>query len=124
MENLILNINNKPGTIKQKEIISVFLQTIHKYKKNGNFNVNLHFISKTKIQELNYLYRNNNKPTDVLSFGQTKIPGEKIRELGDIFICLPIAKEQSKKLGNTLEEEIIFLANHGLKHLLGIHHKE
>jgi len=43
--------------------------------------------------------------------------------LGDIVICYPQAKRQAMQWNKLLDEEIEFLASHGLLHLLGIHHE-
>ena len=44
--------------------------------------------------------------------------------LGDIAISLDTASRQAEEYGNTLEEEIAFLAVHGILHLMGYDHME
>lgn len=79
------------------------------------------------IQELNRTYRNEDKPTDVLSFAQEegedfpKLPTVegKPRLLGDIVISVETAERQAKQHGFNLEQELALLTVHGLLHLLG-----
>ena len=79
-------------------------------------------VSDAQIKRLNKLYRNKDKPTDVLSFPI----GEKVEDwfiLGDIVISMDTAKRQARELGHSLEEELKRLLVHGLVHLLGYDHE-
>jgi probable rRNA maturation factor len=79
-------------------------------------------VSDPQIKRLNKLYRNKDKPTDVLSFPI----GEKVKGwliLGDIVISVDTARRQAKELGYSLEEELKRLLVHGLVHLLGYDHE-
>jgi probable rRNA maturation factor len=79
-------------------------------------------VSDVQIKRLNKLYRNKDKPTDVLSFPI----GEKVEDwliLGDIVISVDTAKRQAQALGHSLEEELKRLLVHGLVHLLGYDHE-
>ena len=98
--------------------------------------VGVSFVSKAKIKKLNLARRGVNKVTDVLSFPmfETKKtatlqnflgeidPLTKELEIGDIVICLQVAKKQAKAYGHSLKREINFLALHGFLHLLGYDH--
>ena len=79
-------------------------------------------VSDAQIKRLNKLYRNKDKPTDVLSFPI----GEKVEDwliLGDVVISVDTAKRQAQELGHSLEEELKRLLVHGLVHLLGYDHE-
>lgn len=65
-------------------------------------------VGDTKIKALNKKYRKKNKVTDVLAF-----------DYGEVFICLPQAKRQAKKLGHSLKKELATLLIHGVLHLAG-----
>jgi probable rRNA maturation factor len=86
----------------------------------GIFEVEL--VSKNKIQEINRKFRNLDKPTDVLSFPAAEFPAEQ-RLYGTIFLSCDIIKLHAKNDGKTFQAEFDFILNHGLDHLLGIHHK-
>src|SRR3989338_8249655 len=60
--------------------------------KEKNISVSLNLVREGKIKELNKKYRHKNKVTDVLSF-----PMEEGGDMGDIFICLSIAKKEAKR---------------------------
>ena len=92
-------------------------------------------VDKESIRELNKAYRNVDMPTDVLSFPANELTGPISRAdprlleytgrrvfLGDIYICLEIAREHAEEYGNTLEEELCFLTAHGMLHLMGYDH--
>lgn len=84
------------------------------------------------IHELNRRYRNVDAPTDVLSFGQAEddgeaepafiLPEEEDPILGDIVLSVDAAARQAAGRGHAPADEAVFLALHGLLHLLGLHH--
>lgn len=87
--------------------------------------LSVHLTHDRGIQKLNLQYRQKDKPTDVLSFGQDEsltIPGEP-RLLGDVVISLQTAERQAKSRGRPLAEEARFLLAHGVLHLVGYDHE-
>jgi len=85
-----------------------------------------------RMQVLNKTYRNVDATTDVLSLptaidsqqGQVMPVNTEQQLLGTIAISLPQAERQVGRFGNTLEDELIGLAEHGLRHLLGHDHDD
>ena len=77
----------------------------------------LNFVVKDEIQELNKKYRDIDAPTDVLSF-ESDIEGD----LGDIFICVDVAVQNSKNYFTSVENELKLLTVHGCLHLCGYDH--
>lgn len=107
--------------------------------------VNIDFVSKKEIQDLNNKFRNKDSFTDVLSFPNLleinktnmQLLGDNLKKenffmeinpetnclfLGDICICKPVAYNHAKEYGNTKLREIVYMAVHGLLHLLGYDH--
>lgn len=89
--------------------------------------LSLSVVGERKIRELEKKYFGEDKVTDVLSFSQLegdRVPGEEEDKLvlGDVVVCYPEAKRQALKFNRLLDDEIEFLVNHGVLHLLGIHH--
>lgn len=81
-----------------------------------------------RIRELNLMYLGPDEATDVLAFPQMaenelaevgRIKSAYPEPLGDIVICLPVARKQAEETGITEKDEIDLLAVHGLLHLLG-----
>jgi probable rRNA maturation factor len=86
--------------------------------------VALAFVDNRAIKKLNRDFRKKDMPTDVLSFPyREKGPDGKFY-LGDIFISVARAFDQSRELGHSLERELEVLTIHGFLHLLGYEHRE
>ncbi|MBO8233085.1 rRNA maturation RNase YbeY [Prochlorococcus marinus XMU1419] len=91
-----------------------------------SFSLGLQIISNQEIAFMNQKWMQKNGPTDVLSF--PIISDESLNnldhiELGDIFISLEMALEQSHEYKNSIYKEMLWLASHGFLHLFGWEHK-
>jgi probable rRNA maturation factor len=75
------------------------------------------------IHALNRDYRKKNRPTDVLAFALREGTGGALHPhlLGDLVISVDTARRQARRRG--LPGELLFLAAHGLCHLLGYDHR-
>lgn len=97
-------------------------------KIEKNVEVSLSIVDKDEIHILNRDYRDVDRPTDVLSFPMDEEgfdnDGNPILLLGDIVICLDVAKDQAADFGHSLEREIMYLICHSTLHLLGYDHIE
>jgi len=96
-------------------------------KIKDNFSVSVNLVGEKKIQELNKKYRHKNKPTDVLSFPLNSIfhiPYSIPQDIGDVFVCLSIAKNDAKRENITIKEKLAQLTVHGFLHLLGYEHPD
>lgn len=83
--------------------------------------VTLRLTDDATIRELNRVYRRKDRPTDVLAFAQREGEGGSLHPnvLGDIVISVDTAERQARR---GLEQELLFLAAHGLCHLIGYDH--
>lgn len=108
------------------------------------YSLGLSLVGDAEIAVLNADWRQKPGPTDVLAFaaqddgleGAPPMPmpdwddgeGEEGQaeplELGDIVISLDTAARQAQEHGHSLERELLFLASHGLLHLLGWDHPD
>lgn len=113
-----------------QELLANVLQKAAEMEETGPAEVSVTIVTKERIQEINSEYRQKDAVTDVISFAMEEmgedeteiIGGEETRFLGDIIICLDIAKEQAEEYGHSIEREMGFLAVHGFLHLLGYDH--
>ena len=121
-----VNIFNETDE-KLDEEIKLMLDVLNHGKEKLNvldaiFNVII--VNNDYIHNLNREYRGVDRETDVISFAleddDTFNPEERI--LGDIYISIDKAKEQSESYGHSLKRELCFLAVHGFLHLLGYDH--
>lgn len=91
--------------------------------------VSVSFVDNNEIRRLNKLYRDKDKPTDVLSFplgenGVYDINNETGAVLlGDVVISIETAIKQAKMYNHPLEREVGFLTVHSMLHLLGYDHE-
>lgn len=144
---MIINVNKKLFNKKYIDLISVAYEYAIKYLKvpYKNLEVNIDFVNSKKIRQLNSDFRSTDKVTDVLSFPNLLEVGKKDMQLivdkltkenfkmeinpenqaiflGDICICKKVALKQAREYGNTKAREIVYMAVHGLLHLLGYDH--
>ena len=91
--------------------------------------LNVIFIDPEPMEELHIRWLDLPGPTDVMSFPMAELrpgtPGNLSEGcLGDICICPQVAEKQAREAGHSTAEEMLFLATHGMLHLLGYDHYE
>ena len=86
--------------------------------------INISIVDDSQMQELNKKHLKRDYPTDVLSFNMDEKRDDGTFYLGDIVVNVDQAKRQAKEYENTPEEEVAELVEHGVLHLLGIHHDD
>jgi len=101
------------------------LSPIHSYE------LSLQFTTDAAIAALNRDYRQQDRPTDVLSFAgldDAPLPPAVLAaipfNLGDLVISVETAQRQCEVHGHSFREELAWLAAHGLLHLLGWDHPD
>ncbi|MEA5569012.1 MULTISPECIES: rRNA maturation RNase YbeY [unclassified Anabaena] len=97
----------------------------------SSYEIGLRLTNDVEIQELNAQYRQQNKPTDVLSFAALEVDFPQVAEmsfaplyLGDIVISVNTAQCQAQQQEHSLSTEFAWLVAHGLLHLLGWDHPD
>lgn len=98
-------------------------QKILSILKRERSELSVALVGDREIEKLNRKYRNQPKPTDVLSFPAGELLAGRHPLLGDVVISVERAEEQAKAGGWTLDEEIDRLLIHGILHLLGYDHE-
>ena len=85
--------------------------------------INLKLVNNEEITELNKIYRNKNKPTNVLSFTNEDISKSRTNELGDIAISFEFVEQESKEQNKKFNDHVIHMFIHGIYHILGFDHE-
>ena len=94
----------------------------------------------TAIRRINRETRGVDAITDVLSFPNAAFPAKRTArqapdavaalwdpdlaacDLGEIYLCVPRAREQAAEYGHSFDRELCYLTVHGLNHLCGYDH--
>ena len=102
----------------------------------GDATVEVDFVTKDEIHDLNLRTRGVDRATDVLSypaldeikpFTKENYPFDydeetNAVELGSIVVCEEVAAEQAEEYGHSVRRENCYLFTHGLMHLMGYDH--
>lgn len=123
--------------VNKMAIRTVVAAVLQRYRIGGKVELGINIIGDRKMHELNKKYRGIDSTTDILSFAledanltsMKHVPrigfvasADKWLRLGDIVISYPQALEDASMDGISVDEEIRNLVEHGVNHLLGIHH--
>lgn len=131
--NLIINNTTKKDLNLEKDLEKVIGEVLKiENVDEKKCEISISFVDEKKIRELNRNFRSIDKTTDVLSFPIEDFFNEDRKTLlkkpylmlGDIVICLDVARKQAKELGHSFEREIMYLTCHSILHLLGYDHME
>jgi probable rRNA maturation factor len=138
MVNILISADPRYNVNKDSIRIAV-LDALQKHQIHGKVELGVNIIGDRKMHELNKKYRGIDSTTDILSFaledprslslqhipriGFVAAPDQVLR-LGDIVISYPQILEDASIEGISIDEEIRMLIDHGINHLLGIHHQE
>jgi probable rRNA maturation factor len=131
---MIISMENAQDKIELGEYLEQRLQdglnAVAKLHDLGDMTeVDITIVDDEEIHQLNRDYRGVDRPTDVLSFAldeddedEPELLEGQLHLLGDIIISAETATRQAEEFGHGLEREIVYLAVHGLLHLLGYDH--
>lgn len=83
----------------------------------------LRIVDTSEMQQLNAQYRDQDRPTNVLSFPADLPADVTLDLLGDIVICAPVVQEEAAIQGKPLAAHWDHMLIHGMLHLLGFDHE-
>ncbi len=124
---------NEPSAIEEDKWRSWFEKWLslvdHNLDSEKEYEISLILTDDQEIQQLNYQFRRQNQPTDVLAFAalEDEFPTSDTVDsipLGDIIISVETAKKQAQSQQHSLQVELAWLASHGFLHLLGWDHPD
>jgi len=84
--------------------------------------VTIRIVDEIESQQLNFDYREKDKPTNVLSFQFQCQPGIELPLLGDLVICAQVVAREAQEQQKTLQAHWAHMVVHGSLHLLGFDH--
>ena len=87
--------------------------------------VSITLVSPARIAQINRRHLAHVGATDVISFSLGPTPGGASNAVvGDIYIAPDVARENARRFGNGVREEVARLVVHGMLHVLGRDHPE
>lgn len=110
--------------ITEDELVHWVTHTLNKLEQEGDICICI--FDEETMTGLNGQYRNQQKPTNVLSF-PSELPEEiqdELNILGDIIICPPVLSAEATQLNKPLRDHWAHICVHGVLHLLGYDHME
>lgn len=106
----------------------LMVKTLRLLKVNEDVSISVILVRNKKIHEINRIYRQIDRPTDVISFAicdsedDYEVMDDSPKELGDVFINVDAVRSQAIEYGHSEKREFCFLFTHGLLHCLGFDH--
>ena len=98
-------------------------------KVQSPIEVSIAIVGDRKMRGLNKKYRDKDKTANILSFpisegGESILPPDSdVTRLGDIIISYPELIRESAEEDMLVDDRVDMLVEHGMLHLLGIHHQ-
>ena len=112
--------------VDRKRIKNIVTKLISQHGIDGAVEVSVAIVGDRKMRSLSKKYKGEDKTRNILSFSQTE--GEKIvthgqaLKLGDIVLSYPQVINDAVREEKMVDDRVDELVEHGLLHLLGIHH--
>ncbi len=104
-----------PGLIRSWVDAALFAQ-------RDESELTVRIVDTAEIQYLNRTYRQQDKPTNVLSFPFEKLDGIELPLLGDVVICAAIVALEAQQQQKPAQDHWAHMVVHGVLHLLGYDH--
>ena len=104
----------------RKMATAALTRTVKKSPRTA-FEISVVLTTDAAVRRLNRLYRDKDKPTNVLSF-PADAPAGTAGLLGDVVIAYGVTAREAKAEGKALNAHLAHLVVHGVLHLLGYDH--
>jgi probable rRNA maturation factor len=102
-----------------KSFACKIINYVLEHENIGAYEISVSFVNDAAIQSLNFKYRGNDKPTNVLSFIYN---AESL--CGDIILAYETILRESKEQKKNFQDHLAHLMIHGTLHLLGYDHEK
>lgn len=113
--------------VNRKRIKEAVAKVLKAQEIRGSIEVSIAIVGDRKMRALSKKYKGEDKTRNILSFPlaegeSTYLPSEVLR-LGDIVISYPQIIREASEEEVLVDDKIDGLVEHGMLHLLGIHHE-
>ena len=113
--------------INRKRIRQIVTDVVKKNSVTAPVEVSVAIVGDRKMRELSKKYKGEDKTRNILSFSQTEgqafeTPRDTLR-LGDIVLSFPQVINDAARDEMVVDDKVDELIEHGLMHLLGLHHE-
>ena len=118
-------ISNAAGIPSADEIGQWVKCAVSAAAAESDAEVSVRIVDEDEMQKLNREYRDQDKPTNVLSFptgDADGMPPGVTPPLGDIVVCASVVAREAEEQGKTLSDHWSHMLVHGVLHLLGHDH--
>lgn len=114
--------------VNRKKIKSTVVKVVKKQDIQCPIGVSIAIVGDRKMRDLSKKYKNEDRTRNVLSFSLTEgessfLPHDRLI-LGDIVVSYPQVIKEAAEDEMLVDDKIDELIEHGLMHLLGLHHEE
>lgn len=126
-----IDVTNESGReVDEVEFVALARHVLDAMHVHPQAELEVRFVTRADMAELNQRWMGEEGPTDVLSFpmdelrpGTAEDPSEE-GILGSVVLCPDVATTQALSAGHSAVEEMLLLTTHGILHLLGFDHAE
>lgn len=118
-------LSNAAGIPSADDIGQWVKRAVSATSADSDAEVSVRIVDEDEMQTLNRDYRDQDTPTNVLSFptGEVDgIPPDVTPPLGDIVVCAAVIAREAEEQGKTLDDHWSHMLVHGTLHLLGHDH--
>lgn len=113
--------------VDRKRIRNTIISSLKENGVQGPVEVSVALVGDRKMRELSKKYKGEDKTRNILSFplseGEPVVMPTDILRLGDIVISYPVVIQEAIRDEVMVDDRINELVEHGLLHLLGLHHE-
>lgn len=113
--------------VNRKRIRSAVKKVLQEQGVKGPVEVSVAIVGDRKMRKLGKKFKGDEKTRNILSFPlhegkPSYLPTDKLR-LGDIVISYPEVIREAVKMELLVDDRVQELVEHGMSHLLGLHHE-
>lgn len=128
-----VEIANESGiSVDEASIVSMARFTLSSMRVDPLAELSVLVVDLESMAELHERWMDLPGPTDVMAFPMDEMDGARRPDavdlgptlLGDVVLCPQFARDQARKAGHSLMDELHLLTVHGVLHLLGYDHAE